>query len=1224
MLQHDLLENESPIINVNGETIYSDEYEKILTDIDNLPASKKVDDILYALDESPIIMVRGETGSGKSTQIPKILWHRWTVIETQPRVSAAVNLAGRIAKEMVCETLDPRYALWNEVWYKTGRWVSSKHLSNISIHTDALELMRLSNGGKIPDYMVLDEFHTDSIPTATLAMVLREELLKFNKQFKLIITSATIDTLKTLDYFAEVTKDMPIIDIKGRTFPVEKTFAKEHEFGKYIEEYYEKWHSILVFEQWIRDIKDTIDEIKMRIGSDIQIYPFHSELSVDEQREIVNKKLAPGEQVIIVATNSAEESLTVSYIDTVIDKWNHKVATTNKYGVQRLDSEPVSKANFKQRAGRAWRVKNGHAIRTNSHDYDSLPDFPDAPIKSSTLEREILSLLKQWINVADELVKHYGKNTKLFIDNPSDTLVKLSYERLYRLWAIDANGITELGERLLQFPLSVFNARILVEAIDRWVSKDVIEMVAILENKWFLNQDGIWKDLYDKSKWKSDLFFMLKLFRDLSSSNLNESTLNFLWSKGGFSFSKIEHYKNLRWEQKFYEVMESDDLENFWVNKRSLERINDTLLNLKQRFSDNELSLTDSWNNDDILISLLSGNLDNIFNYDPESKTFYNAFLSWKNLNFTQWASSVLDLDRANKKNHYIWVPFIIGGQDERDDFNLLHSISIVTDYHIWIFKELLTKKIPDFNFRKNTELQLARKEYLATLAKVKGKTNMSVSDINGRVTQKIIRFLEWNSKSYSDLIIFLKNIAKDKKFELKEEFKQYFKKKDEYYEFKKQLWWISTFLNDLEKINSWKDINLEHITLWVCTNEQSLLTDPIVREYNFSAKVKDLVPLIKDINKIRSFLTEREQKDLNKNLQKIFSSSKKKFRVVAGNLERLVSKIETKIHARNVQIDDYREKAEKEFNGKPKFKTKIQTLLKENKKLMKAARSISSYVEQNKAIRDDIDSIDFKNVLYTESKKDIFTEKYLYNILRNVIFSGSYIHLYNKVEEKLTDRLHKYLWDTLSQDDIVTLVNALKNYNSSSQLTAGKALKIIQDYTKDVQAAKQRNQVIDKEMYVEIESLYKWDIDFLISSIKSLLWYLFEEEYIEQNMFKIVSFARKIPNLTIRTFDKELEKFLLQFSFKQFDKYSYAYVDVFFQKASNGKDFEFKRNFYEVLDDYLYWDEFVREYHASGIKKEIQANKLSPTEIDQQRANLQDAITKLWELKQEMSGYKI
>lgn len=475
------------IIDLNWEIITSDTKDQIIACIESLPITQRLKDIQEAFKSSDIIFIEAETGSWKSTQLPKLLSKFWTIYSTQPRVPAAIGLANRVSQELLAQTSKVIYTLGHWVGYRTWKWKSSQKISPISFHTDGYELLRMMSTKKTPDIIILDEFHSESIPTVFLTYLLRE-LKKENHKIKIVITSATMDTEKALEYFDGTNniKQIPVLKIEWRPQKINRFEEKASALIWVVDKVYNKGQNMLIFAPGKNEINNIVDSIKWKLGEDIDIRILHWELSIEEQNKVM---LPPNgdSPVIIVSTNVAEESITIPFIDVVIDSSTCKEASIDKNGVERLDLKNISQANATQREWRAARVTEGDAYRVNDTPKELLPPFPTAPIKLQTTEREILTLALGWILYKDNLEKHKNRWEKMLLDNPNNFHVEIAYDNLFLLWAInEAWEITELWKEMLQYPLSVNNSRMLIEGINRWVTKNILEIVSIMENNWFL------------------------------------------------------------------------------------------------------------------------------------------------------------------------------------------------------------------------------------------------------------------------------------------------------------------------------------------------------------------------------------------------------------------------------------------------------------------------------------------------------------------------------------------------------------------------------------------------------------------------------------------------------------------------------------------------------------------------------------------------------------------
>lgn len=210
---------------------------------------------------------------------------------------------------------------------------------------------------------------------------------------------------------------------------------------------------------------------------------------------------------IIVCTNVAEESITIPYIDVVVDLGTHKVARYNNFGIQELRLENTAQANCLQRAGRAGRTKPGEYFRFNDDVFDELDRYPEAPMEREMLDRYILILLANGIDIEKLHEEELLNDRQLFFHEFNPKLLNISYRRLAQIGAIDrTKNITPLGRDLLKFPLDIYHARMLREAIKRKCVDDMIYATAILEKKGFVSKDEKWKEIKMLGSTESDLF----------------------------------------------------------------------------------------------------------------------------------------------------------------------------------------------------------------------------------------------------------------------------------------------------------------------------------------------------------------------------------------------------------------------------------------------------------------------------------------------------------------------------------------------------------------------------------------------------------------------------------------------------------------------------------------------------------------------------------------------
>ena len=291
--------------------------------------------------------------------------------------------------------------------------------------------------GNIPDIIILDEFHTQSIPLVFLTYILKE-LKKKNQSLKIVITSATMNTQKVLEYFDDTS--IPVIDVAGRTFPVETHEVSEKLLIETITKQYSQGKNLLVFQPGKKEIQDLFDILTPTIGMDNNIRILHGDMSKEEQQTAMQES-TDGTASIIIATNIAEESLTIPWINAVIDTGTHKQASIDRSGYQRLDTKDISQANAQQRAGRAGRTQEGDAYRVSPMAHLDRNQYPTSPILLTSNDTEILNLISSGNDFRRMLENAKESKKPLLLEDPNTYHVELAYENLELLGAIDSDGI---------------------------------------------------------------------------------------------------------------------------------------------------------------------------------------------------------------------------------------------------------------------------------------------------------------------------------------------------------------------------------------------------------------------------------------------------------------------------------------------------------------------------------------------------------------------------------------------------------------------------------------------------------------------------------------------------------------------------------------------------------------------------------------------------------------
>ena len=376
----------------------------VVTFPEELPVSGKRQDIMDALTQHQVIIVCGETGSGKTTQLPKIALAlgrgrgaggKGLIGHTQPRRIAASSVAKRIAQELGSP-------LGEHVGFKVRFQDKITPGTSVKLMTDGILLAETQTDPLLKTYdtLIIDEAHERSLNIDFLLGYLRQ-LLPRRPDLKVIVTSATIDAKRFADYFASARGPAPVIEVSGRLYPVEqrwRPFEESREFdlnSAIAEAVDELWREgsgdVLVFLPGEREIREAAEVLRGHHPPGVEILPLFARLSQAEQDRVFE---TGGTRRIVLATNVAETSLTVPGIRYVVDSG---LARVKRYSyrnkVEQLQVEAVSQAAANQRAGRCGRVSNGICIRLyDEADFQGRPRFTDPEILRSSLAGVILRM----------------------------------------------------------------------------------------------------------------------------------------------------------------------------------------------------------------------------------------------------------------------------------------------------------------------------------------------------------------------------------------------------------------------------------------------------------------------------------------------------------------------------------------------------------------------------------------------------------------------------------------------------------------------------------------------------------------------------------------------------------------------------------------------------------------------------------------------------------------
>ncbi|QNG36280.1 ATP-dependent RNA helicase HrpA [Geodermatophilaceae bacterium NBWT11] len=447
---------------------------------EQLPVSGRRADIAAAIRDHQVVVVAGETGSGKTTQLPKILLElgrgvRGRIGHTQPRRIAARTVAERVAEELGSP-------LGEVVGYKVRFTDQVGDTSLVKLMTDGVLLAEVQRDRLLRQYdtIVIDEAHERSLNIDFLLGYLAQ-LLPRRPDLKIVITSATIDVDRIAKHFG----DAPVVEVSGRTYPVEVRYRPVIDpddpeadpdrdqvtaiVDACRELVAEGPGDVLVFLAGERDIRDTADALGEAAFAHTEVLPLYSRLSAADQHRVFQQHTG---RRIVLATNVAETSLTVPGIRYVVDPGTARISRySHRTKVQRLPIEAVSQASARQRAGRCGRTSDGIAIRLYSEDdFDSRPEFTDPEILRTNLASVLLQMASLGLGEVEDFP---------FLDPPDRRSVADGIALLEELGALTADGkLTETGRALAALPLDPRLARMVVEADRRGVLEEVLVIAA--------------------------------------------------------------------------------------------------------------------------------------------------------------------------------------------------------------------------------------------------------------------------------------------------------------------------------------------------------------------------------------------------------------------------------------------------------------------------------------------------------------------------------------------------------------------------------------------------------------------------------------------------------------------------------------------------------------------------------------------------------------------------
>ncbi|MGB3859824.1 MAG: ATP-dependent RNA helicase HrpA [Ornithinimicrobium sp.] len=471
----------------------------------DLPVVARKSDLLDVIGAHQVVIVAGETGSGKTTQIPKMCLElgrgiEGTIGHTQPRRIAARAVAERISEELGVE-------LGTTVGYQVRFTDRSRHDTLVKVMTDGILLSELHRDKDLSKYdtLIIDEAHERSLNIDFILGYLRQ-LLPRRPDLKVVITSATIDVERFAEHFAGPDgTPAPIVEVSGRTYPVRVAYrpltrpgppAKDgsptdveiDQVGGICDAVEELWthpsasdggpQDILVFCSGEREIRDACDALAGLGLGDTQILPLYGRLSASEQHQVFSRH---GGRRIVVASNVAETSLTVPGIRYVVDSGTARISRySQRLKVQRLPIEPISQASSNQRSGRCGRVADGIAIRLYAEDdFENRPEFTDPEIVRTNLASVILAMTDLGLGRIERFP---------FLQPPDSRQIADGVRLLEELQAIDPDApahiprkrLTAYGKAIVALPVDPRLARMLVEADRNGALAEVLVIASAL------------------------------------------------------------------------------------------------------------------------------------------------------------------------------------------------------------------------------------------------------------------------------------------------------------------------------------------------------------------------------------------------------------------------------------------------------------------------------------------------------------------------------------------------------------------------------------------------------------------------------------------------------------------------------------------------------------------------------------------------------------------------
>ncbi len=526
---------------------------------ESLPITARADEIVELIRKHQVVVIAGETGSGKTTQLPKLCLaagrgEAGMIGCTQPRRLAARSVARRVAEELATP-------LGDQVGFQVrfNDQVSERTL--VKFMTDGILLAETQGDPWLSAYdtIIIDEAHERSLNIDFLLGYLKRLAAK-RPSLKIIVTSATIDTARFAEHFGNA----PIVSVEGRTYPVEVRWRSVDEVAARrgqragdlqqggadhvaavldVITHDDPRGDVLIFLPGEREIRDAHLVLSRRQYRETEVLPLYARLSAGDQDRVFK----PGpKRRIVLATNVAETSLTVPRIRYVVDSGQARVKRySQRSQLERLHIEPVSKAAADQRKGRCGRVGPGICYRLyDEADYESRAAYTDPELLRSSLANVILRMLSLQLGEVDEFP---------FLDAPDPRVVADGYRRLAEISAIDdARKLTAIGRTVARLPIDVQLARMLVEANERHSLRELLAIVSFLSIQDPRERPADARQQADAAHAafadpKSDFVGVLNLWREYGNAHeeLTQSKLRDWCSRHFLSFMRMREWREL-------------------------------------------------------------------------------------------------------------------------------------------------------------------------------------------------------------------------------------------------------------------------------------------------------------------------------------------------------------------------------------------------------------------------------------------------------------------------------------------------------------------------------------------------------------------------------------------------------------------------------------------------------------------------------------------------------